>query len=155
MESIKELLEKHPFFSNLESPYLELIVECASLARFSQGELLFREGEQADNFYIIRHGKVALDIHIPERGSITLETLSEDDIVGVSWLFPPYLWAFDVRAVEAVQTIVFHAQCLRGKCESDPRLGYDLMKRFALVMRGRLQAARMRLIDMYGRSIRS
>ncbi len=150
MYSVKELIEKHPFFNDLEIPFLDLVTGCASLSQFSQGAILFREGEQADYFYIIRHGRVALDIHVPERGSITLYTLGEGDIVGVSWLFPPYRWTFDARAVEAARVIVFHAKCLREKCDNDPSLGYSLMKRFALVMRERLQSTRMRLIDMYG-----
>ena len=85
-----------------------------------------------------------------ERGAIVVETLDPGEIVGWSWLFPPYVWHFDARAVDDVRAVAFDGACLRGKCDQDPVLGYALMQRVAHVMYERLQDARMRLLDLYG-----
>jgi hypothetical protein len=93
---------------------------------------------------------VALEIHVPARGSVTIETLHDGDLLGWSWLFPPYRWSFDAKALGETSLISFDGACLRGKCESDPVLGYELMKRISQVIIDRLQATRMRLLDVYG-----
>jgi CRP/FNR family transcriptional regulator, cyclic AMP receptor protein len=101
---------------------------------------------------VIRHGAVGLDIHVPAREPVTIETLHGGDLLGWSWLFPPYKWSFDGRAVEDTSAISLDGACLRGKCDDDHELGYELMKRFAQVIVERLQATRLRLLDVYGRS---
>jgi CRP-like cAMP-binding protein len=111
--------------------------------------MILRAGEPADRFYIIRHGKVGVEVFAPEVGPITIETLGEGDVLGWSWLFPPYRWVFDARALELTRAIALDGKCLREKCDEDPRLGYDLMKRFAQIMVERLQATRLQLIDLY------
>ena len=108
------------------------------------------ENEQANTFFALRHGTVALETYVPQRGAVTIETLHGGDILGWSWLFPPYRTMFDARALGVVRTIAFDAACLRGKCEQDAQLGYTLMQRFAEVMVERLQATRLRLLDVYG-----
>jgi CRP-like cAMP-binding protein len=118
--------------------------------RAAAGEYLFREGEQADVFYVIRHGSVALELHVPAREAVTIETLHQGDLLGWSWLFPPYRWEFDGRAREDTALISFDGACLRGKCDADHQLGYDVMSRFAQVIIARLQATRLRLLDVYG-----
>jgi len=151
METIEVMLRDIPFFDGLEAKELELLAGCASNARFQEGELLFREGDKADTFYAVRHGTVALEMFVPARGAITIETIEEGEVIGWSWLFPPYRWHFDVRALELVRVTAFDAACLRGKCEADPVLGYSLMSRFAQIMIERLQWTRLRLLDLYGR----
>ncbi len=152
MHSLEGILSEHPFFQGLDEEYRRLIVGCASNVRFDAAEFLFLEGEQANHFYVIRHGSVALEVDVPGRGPITVQTLHPGDVAGWSWLFPPYRWHFDARAVEPVRAIALDGACLRGKCDEDPRLGYELFKRFAHIMVDRLQATALQLADVYGRS---
>jgi CRP/FNR family cyclic AMP-dependent transcriptional regulator len=150
METIESVLHDVPLFQGLTPAELELIAGCGSNVRFREGELLFRDGDEADTFYILRHGSVALETFVPARGPVTIETLEAGEVLGWSWLFPPYRWHFDARALSLVRATSFDGACLRGKCEDDPRLGYDLMSRFAQVLIERLQWTRMRLLDVYG-----
>ncbi len=150
METIDSLLHDVPLFEGMTPADLELIAGCGSNVRFGDGEFLFREGDRADAFLVLRHGSVALETFVPARGPVTIETLEAGEVVGWSWLFHPHEWHFDVRALSLVRATSFDGACLRGKCESDPRLGYDLMSRFAQVMIERLQWTRMRLLDVYG-----
>jgi CRP/FNR family transcriptional regulator, cyclic AMP receptor protein len=151
METIDALLRDVPVFHGLEPAALELIAGCGSNVHFEQGAVLFREGDPADTFYVVRHGSVALETYVPACGPAMIETLEAGEVVGWSWLFPPYRWHFDARALTPVRATAFDGACLRGKCEDDPRLGYELMSRFAQVLIERLQWTRLRLLDLYGR----
>ena len=150
METLERILSEHPFFKGLEEPYLQLLVGCASNVRFNAGEVIFREGEQANKFYLIRQGKVAVETFAPSRGPIIVQTLGEGEVVGWSWLVAPYRWRFDGRAVELTRAIALDGECLRGKCEEDHNLGYELMKRVAHVMEKLVEATRLQLLDVYG-----
>jgi CRP-like cAMP-binding protein len=153
-ESLERILAEQPFFKGLEEPHVQLFVGCASNVRFNAEEVIFREGEEANRFYLIRHGKVAVETFVPGRGPVIIQTLGEGDLLGWSWLIAPYRWRFDARAVESIRAIAFDGECLRGKCEEDRSLGYELMKRIAHVMEQRLEATRLQLLDVYG-SVRS
>jgi CRP-like cAMP-binding protein len=150
VETLEPILTKHPFFEGLAKPYLELITGCASNVRFNAGEYLFREGEEASQFYIIRHGKVAVEIALAGHGITTLYTHDEGDVVGWSWLFSPYHWHFSCRATELTRAIALDGVCLRNKCEQDHTLGYEFMKRFAHKVVQSLDSTRMQLLDLYG-----
>lgn len=150
MRTIDEIVTESPIFEGLAQEQLELIAACAHNVGFMQGERLFREGAPADAFYLVRKGRVSLSTHVPGRGAVVIETLDPGEIAGWSWLFPPYVWHFDARAVDEVRAVAFDGACLRGKCETDHDLGYDLMTRFASVMIDRLQHTRLRLLDVYG-----
>jgi CRP/FNR family transcriptional regulator, cyclic AMP receptor protein len=150
MKTMETLVGEVPALSGLEPAYLELVCGCAQNTRFEPGAFVFREGDAADSFYAIRQGAVALEIHVPAREPVIIETLHEGDLLGWSWLFPPYRWSFDARALEPVGAIAFDGACLRGKCETDHDLGYELMRRIAQVIIERLQATRLRLLDVYG-----
>jgi CRP/FNR family transcriptional regulator, cyclic AMP receptor protein len=150
MQTIETLIGKTELFAGMTPEELELIAGCGSNVRFAADELLFRDGDEANLFFVIRQGRIALETFVPARGSVTIETLEAGEVVGWSWLFPPYRWHFDARALSLVRATVFDGACLRGKCERDPRLGYDLMSRFAQVAIERLQATRLRLLDLYG-----
>ncbi|RMG54690.1 MAG: cyclic nucleotide-binding domain-containing protein [Acidobacteria bacterium] len=150
METLRPLLAEHPFFEGLEPRHLDLIVGCAINVRFDAGTFIFREGEEANAFYIIRHGQVALEIFVPQRGPLTIQTIGQGEVLGWSWLFPPYHWHFDARAVTLTRAIALDGQCLRAKCEEDHDLGYQLVKRFAHIIMQRLQATRLQLLDVYG-----
>jgi CRP/FNR family cyclic AMP-dependent transcriptional regulator len=150
MQTLDELVAQSPVFAGLEQSQLELISGCGHIAAIGRGERLFREDDPADTFYLVRRGLVALTTHVPGRGDVTIETLEPGEVVGWSWLFEPYRWHFDARAVEDVGVIAFDGACLRGKCDADHALGYELMRRFAGVMIDRLQHTRTRLLDVYG-----
>ena len=152
MESLESIVRDHPFFASLDEEFLKIIAGCAKNAIFQAGDYLFHEGEPADQFYLLRHGRVSLEITAPGRGTLTFETLVAGEIVGVSWLFPPYRWTYDAKALELIRAISLDAACLRGKCEDDHRLGYDLMKRFVPIVIDRLHATRMQILDVYGNS---
>lgn len=148
--SIADLLAEHGFFAGLEPGQLEFLGGCGRNVRFAPGELLLREGDEADYFYLIRDGRVAVEVAAAERGPLVVDTLEVGDVAGASWLTPPYRWIFDVRAVGPVGAIRFDGRCIRDKCHENPRLGYALMQRFAGIFRDRMQSARTRLLDLYG-----
>ena len=150
-QTIDQLIAEVGAFTGLDRPYLELIAGCGTTQGWKAGDYLFREGDPADSFYVIRRGRVALEVFAPGRGQMIIATLGPGELVGWSWLFPPYRWHFDGRAVEPVRALAFDAACLRGKCDADHTLGYELMQRFASSMLARLQATRLQLLDVYGR----
>lgn len=150
MQTIEALLGEVPALEGLPAAHLELIAGCARNRVFGAGEQLMREGEAADDFYVIRRGDVALETYAPQHGALTIETLHDGDLLGWSWLVPPYRTMFDARAVTETHAVAFDGACLRGKCEADHDLGYALMTRFTAVIVERLQATRLRLLDVYG-----
>jgi len=150
MQTMEELLGGHPFFAGLDADALGLMTGCASNVHFGAGEYIFREGEAADRFYLIRAGRAALEIHSPTGGPMIIDTMDEGEVLGWSWLIPPYRYFGDARAVTPVRAIALDGACLRGKCEADARLGYQLLKRVTTVMYQRLESARVRLLDLYG-----
>lgn len=150
MRSIADLLTAQPVFDGLDDATMALIAGCGVNTRFAAGEHLLREGEPADTFFVLRAGRVALETDAPPRGPVIIETLGPGEVVGWSWLFPPYRWHYDAVALEPVRAVALDGACLRGKCEDDPRLGLELTRRFAGVMLARLQATRLRLLDVYG-----
>jgi CRP/FNR family cyclic AMP-dependent transcriptional regulator len=150
MEDLQGIIRTHRFFAGLGEPFIELICGCAKNAVFEAGEYLFHEGEEADHLYLIRHGRVALQLSAPGLGTMTFQTLNPDEIVGASWVVPPYRWTHDARALELTRAIAMDARCLRGKCEQDHDLGYELMKRFVPVLSERLHRTRMQMLDVYG-----
>jgi CRP-like cAMP-binding protein len=149
MEGLERIVREHPFFAGMKEEFLELISSCAKNVRFEAGEYVFREGQPADQFYLLRSGRVAIQLSAPER-VLTVQTVGEDEIVGASWLVPPYRWGFDAKALELTRAIAMDAACLRGKSEGDHDLGYELMKRFMPVLIQRLHATRLQILDVYG-----
>ena len=150
MQTLQHIIVDHPFFKGLEPRYLELITGCASNVIYDARTYIFREGEPASHFYIIREGKVALEIQAAQRGTITIETVEAGEVLGWSWLFPPYSWHLNARTIEPTRAIMFDGTCLRTKGDADHDLGYELVKRVAHVVIERLQATRMQLLDVYG-----
>ncbi len=149
MENLEKILSEHPFFEGIEKAYLDILAGCASNVRFEAGAYLGREGEDATSFFLIRKGKVALEIRTPQRPPLVILTLEDGDILGFSWLVPPHLWRFDMRAVAPVRALALDGRCLRRKCNENHDLGYELLKRFAYVVDNRLQATRLQLLDVY------
>lgn len=150
MDTIDDLLSRHEFFTGLDPEYLALIAGCGQNVHFDPGAYLLREGDPADRFFAIRGGSVVVETYVPSRGPVALQTIGAGDILGWSWLFPPYVCQFDARARESIRATAFDGACLRTKCDANPALGYELMKRLARLVSGRLEAARRQLLDIYG-----
>jgi len=150
VQTLEVILNEIPLFQGMMPEHLELLAGCASNTVFEPGDSLGRQGEAADNFWIIREGRVALEIHVPGRGPITIQTQSEDDVVGWSWLLPPYQWHFDVRALTRTRALQMNARCIRDKCALNLGLGHDLMVRFSQLIVQRLEATQLQLLDVYG-----
>jgi CRP-like cAMP-binding protein len=150
VRTIADELREHEFTRGMAPEHLTLIAGCGRNVVLTPGSWAFREGDPADTFWLLRAGRVALEVHSPTAGGLVVETLGEGEVLGWSWLFPPHRYAFDARVVEPTRAIAFDGACLRGKAERDPVLGYELMKRVARVFTQRLTATRLQLLDMYG-----
>ncbi|HEV2395585.1 MAG TPA: cyclic nucleotide-binding domain-containing protein [Candidatus Sulfotelmatobacter sp.] len=149
METLERYITEHPFFAGLDSAFISLMVGCASNVHFKRGDFMFREGDPADTFYLLRHGKVAVEVFAPQHDPIMVATLEEGEILGWSWLLAPYRWKHQARALDDVRAIAMDGKCLRGKCDQNHDLGYEILKRFARIIEQRLETTRLQLIDVY------
>ena len=149
-EDLSEILRQHPFLMGLSEEHMGTLIGCASNVRFAEGETAIREGEVANKFYLIRTGRLALEMEVSGRGGLRIQTTGPGEILGWSWLISPYRWHFSAVAVIDTRAVALDAECLRNKCESDPKFGYEMLKRLAQVMERRIDATRLQLIDMYG-----
>jgi len=143
--AVAAALADHPFLSALPSQSLRRLVTHVQSRTYAAGQQILREGEVANRFFLIRQGSVRLDIEVPGRGPVEIETLGADAALGWSWLFQPHRWQLTATAVTRTSTLVFDADALQVVMASDPALGYELMRRFAGVMLNRLNATRLRL----------
>lgn len=149
METLERIIAEHPFFAGLDGGFTGLMVACASNVRFKRGDYIFKEGDPANTFYLLREGKVALEVFAPQRKPIIVATLGEGEILGWSWLLAPYQWKFHAHAVDDVRAIALDGKCLRTKCEENHDLGYEVLKRFTQIIERRLEATRLQLLDVY------
>lgn len=149
MERLDVLLAQHPFLKGMAAEHLALMAGCASNVVYQAGEFLHREGNEADRFFFIRQGRVSVEVYDERRRAITIETLGEGEVLGWSWLVPPYRWRFDARAEALTRALVLDGKCLREKCETDHHLGYQLMRRIVSLMARSLDATRLQLLDVY------
>ena len=139
----------HPFLAGMNRTQLALLTDCAIATHFKKGEVILHEGEFANGFYLIETGKVALESVAGFGESIPIQIVGAGDLLGWSWMFPPYVWQFTARAVEPTAALFFYAAILRGYCEKDHSLGYELLKRISAVMVTRLQAAHDQMLSIY------
>ncbi len=140
---------EHPLIRKLNPKHVEYIAAGAMEKSYNQGDYLFRVDEEADYLYLMCSGKVALEMSVPGRNALSIQTIGPGGLVGWSWLFPPYKWHFDARAVEPVRAVCVDARYLRQQCEDNHELGYELLKEFSAVMFERLIATRFQLINVY------
>jgi CRP-like cAMP-binding protein len=148
MQTLAAILAAHPFFQGLDARYMELVTACTVNVRFQADHYLFHEGEQATHFYLLREGKVALETLATPHRPIVIETIEAGEVLGWSWLFPPYRWHFNARAIEPIRALMLDGACLRARGELDHDLGYELVKRMAHILIQRLQATRLQLLDV-------
>jgi CRP-like cAMP-binding protein len=146
--SIEAVISKHPFLAGLSPHHLRLVRDCTMPAHFTTDELIFKEGDSANRFYLIQKGRVALECYTKDKGNTVIQIIGSGDVLGWSWLFPPYSWHFSARALEATDAVFIYATPLREECESDHELGYELLKRMAEIMLIRLQATRRQLLRL-------
>lgn len=149
-EEIADLVASHHLLAGLPGDAVAQVAGCATNKAFAAGQLLFAEGQHADTLYLVRRGRVTLQMRSPGHRPLVLDTLGPGDAVGWSWLFPPYRWRLDARAAEPVGALSVDARCLREKAEADPVFGYAIMLRFASDILDRLFSAQVRLLDLYG-----
>lgn len=148
-DTVTRIILAHPFFKALNPHYLHLWVECASFVQFGPGHDIFREGQQADHFYIISKGSVALETFVPRAGMTTVQIIHEGGVLGCSWLYPPYTWQFSARTIDPVEAVAFGAAGLLEKAEENHDFGYDLLMRAGRVMVETLQNTRHKLVEFY------
>ena len=138
-----------PLLEGATEQDLDRLAGWAGPSRFASGELLLRRGDAADRLYVVLEGRVALSIHAPGRGDLTVETLGRGDVVGVSWAMPPYRWGLDARALEDVRALSINGDRLRDLLEGDDPLGTVVLRGVTRILGDRLHATRHRLIDLY------
>jgi CRP/FNR family cyclic AMP-dependent transcriptional regulator len=151
METLEPILRQHSFFKDVPSNHFDFLLGCTSHVVFKAGEVIFKEQEPADKFFLIRSGLVAIYIDHPNQ--LTIQTVKEGDILGWSWLIPPYRYRFSAKAVENTRALALDGKCLREKCEKHPDLGYDLLKKIVGVFTERLEATRLQLLDVYNMKV--
>jgi CRP/FNR family cyclic AMP-dependent transcriptional regulator len=143
-----DLLIGHPFLAGMPASWLDKLSYQAKRAVYHPGYRIFHEGRHAGRFWLIRDGSVALDIAVPGRGDVVIETIGPGTVLGWSWLMPPHRWHFGARAVEQTLAIEFNAEGVLRLCEDDPALGFELTRRFMNVLVDRLQHSRDRLLAL-------
>ena len=150
VQSLEPIIAKVELFKDLRPEHLRLIAGCASNVRYEPDTFAGRAGDDADRFWVIRQGRMALELFTPGRGAITVATIGEGDVVGFSWLLPPYQLHFDIHVLTATGALLFDGRCLRGKFGSDAVLGYEMLNRFSRIIVSRIEAMSLQLMDIYG-----
>jgi CRP/FNR family transcriptional regulator, cyclic AMP receptor protein len=145
-------LARHPFLHGMPGDQLEVLAGTASDVTFGARHRIFEDGGNATRFWLIQSGQVALDLDVPGEGPVVIETIGMGELLGWSWLFPPYRWAFGAVAVTPVEAFEFDAPAVRALCAADPGLGYELHRRVSRLLAKRLKATRIRLIARSGHS---
>jgi len=149
-EHTRALVAEHAFLAGLPPQAIELVAEVGEPVSFGAGSLLFREGSPADVAYLVTKGRVALEVHAPNRGPVVVDTIGAGQVAGLSWAAVPFRYQFDARALDDVEAVAVDAARLRVALAEDPVLGFLFLDRLAAVMLRRLQATRIRLLDLYG-----
>lgn len=147
---VAQAIRSHAFVAGMAEDLVDTLAELARPFHGQAGEIILREGDQEASEYLVLAGRAAVEVHSPGRGSVIVESVGPGEQFGWSWLVPPHVVLFDVVAVEPLDALVLDGAALRQACSDDPRLGYEIAMRILKVVAGRLAAARVRLLDMYG-----
>ena len=153
IEDLSEVLRQHPFLAGLSEEHMSRLIGCASNLHAAEGTYLVREGELATSFFLIRAGRIALEVDVPPRGSLRIQTVGAGEVMGWSWLVSPHRWRFSAHVVADLRAIALDGTCLRTKCAEDHEFGYEMLNRFTRIMERRLEATRLQLIDLYGTTV--
>ena len=146
-QSITEYLSAHEFFSEFSDDVLKFLCECSSMREIKKGQILFRQGEHADKFYVVRSGRISLQMPAIMGPPLEIQAVDEDQVLGWSWLISPYKWNFQTKAEDDSELLQFDGAAILARCEQEPKFGYELLKKFAGLMSVRLNAARQKMMD--------
>jgi len=149
IKPVQEVIAEHPFLAGLKPAHLAMLSANAVRLSYRPGDVIFREGDPANRFYLIERGKVLLESERRDEPSLPIQVIGSGDVMGWSWLFPPYYWHFDARTLEPTTAICFYGTRLREQCERDHDLGYELMKRMVAVVIQRLQTTRRQFLPAH------
>jgi CRP/FNR family cyclic AMP-dependent transcriptional regulator len=144
--STTEYLSDHVFFSDFSDEVLKFLCECSSTHEIKMGQILFRQGENADKFYVVRSGRISIQMPAIMGPSLEIQTLEKDQVLGWSWLIAPYQWNFQTKAEEDSELLQFDGAAILARCEQEPKFGYELLKKFAALMSVGLNAARQKMM---------
>lgn len=147
VRAVESVIAEHPFLCGLKPEHLRLLADSAMRMHYEAGELIFREGDPANRFYLIEEGRVSLESPRRHEAPVAVQIIGRGDVLGWSWLFPPYYWNFDARALAPTTAIFFYGTRLQEQCEQDHDFGYEMMKRMTQVVMHRLQATRRQLLN--------
>jgi CRP/FNR family cyclic AMP-dependent transcriptional regulator len=147
-KAVASVIAEHPFLRALKPEHLRLLADSAMRMHYKAGELVFREGDPANRFYLIEQGRISLESPRKDEAPVTVQVIGPGEVLGWSWLFPPYYWHFDARALEPTTAIFFYGTRLREQCEQDHAFGFEMMKRMAQVVIQRLQTTRQQLLSI-------
>ena len=138
-----------PPFSRLTPAETAQLTRATREVAFAAGERLCEEGHPADRLWVLESGRVEVDTAVPGRGDVVVQTLGPGELLGWSWLVPPYRWDFGARAVTTVTAAELDGRLLRDLADEDPVFGYALTRAMAEVLAHRLRGTRARLLDLY------
>ena len=148
-EAVEGYLSSHKFFSGLDDDHRNFLLNSVAELQVKDGEVLFQQGKPAAKFYLLRDGKISIQVPALMGPTLEIQTLGQDQILGWSWLIAPYRWHFQARAMEDSSLLEFDGSAILAHCEEDPGFGYELLKRFAALMSERLDAARQNMMDQW------
>ncbi|MCP5420104.1 MAG: cyclic nucleotide-binding domain-containing protein [Gammaproteobacteria bacterium] len=146
---LEEYLASQPFFSGLSLEFLAFLARCCRERKIEAGEVLFRQGDKAQHFFLIRDGSIAIEVPALTGPTLSVQTLGPSQILGWSWLIAPYRWSFQSRVEAPTVLLEFDGDAILTECEADPAFGYALCKRFAALMSERLEVARQRMMAQW------
>lgn len=146
-KTIADYLSRHPFFSGMELEHIEFLAASAVETHIGAGGILFSQGKPADKFYLLRSGQVSIQVPALVGPVLEIQRIGEDQVLGWSWLIPPYRWNFQARVEVDSDFLEFDGRAVLERCEQDSKFGYALLKRFAALMSDRLDAARQKMMD--------
>ena len=146
-QSTAEYLSAHEFFSEFSDDVLKFLCECSSMREIKKGQILFLQGEHADKFYIVRSGRISIQMPAIMGPTLEIQAVDEDQVLGWSWLISPYQWNFQTKAEDDSELLQFDGAAILEQCELDPKLGFELVKKFAALMTVGLNAARLKMMD--------
>jgi CRP/FNR family transcriptional regulator, cyclic AMP receptor protein len=148
-------LAGHRFLRGMPDRHLAYLAGVTTLVTVPAQHVFFEAGGVARHFWLIRAGQIAVDMRAPGDGKVVIQTIGRGEMLGLSWFFPPFQWQFGAVAVQPAELFEFDAAAVRGRCDTDPDFGYEFTRRMITSVAGRLQAARIQLLDEFtGRDAR-
>jgi CRP/FNR family transcriptional regulator, cyclic AMP receptor protein len=141
------------FVRGMSGDHLAQLASVTSVVTVPAGHRFCTVGAVTRKFWFIRAGRVALDVDVPGNGRIIVGTLGRGDLLGVSWFFPPFQWEFGAVAVQPTEVFELDAALVRQRCADDPEFGYEITSRLVAVVAKRLQATRLKMIELRARPV--